>query len=301
MSLNPIDIIWTEKYRPKKVSELVGDFKNKILKYLENPQAIPHFLLYSKTPGTGKTSLAKAIFNELGCDTLILNSSDDRRIEIVRDRIKEFAMTRSTKDGIKRGVLCDEFEGMTKISQEALRNMMETYSGNCFFILTANAINRVIEPIQSRCVLIEFSSPSKEEIYKYLESICIKEKMDYTEEGINKIMDLNYPSIRNCVKCLQDLNTEKKQVIIENIKPVNQIFEDLWKMILDKKWLDVKKIVMEGTIDPIELNHFIWERCIMMDEPNIKILQICCRNERDFSYGCDANVVFITSLVEMVK
>ena len=130
MTFNPKKKVWTEKYRPSKVSEMVGDFKEKILKHLEDFNSMQHLLLYSKTPGTGKTSLAKAIINEVGADALVLNSSDDRKIDVIRDKVKEFSITQSTQVGKRRIVFLDEFDGMLKASQDALRNVMETYTSN---------------------------------------------------------------------------------------------------------------------------------------------------------------------------
>lgn len=108
----PENAMWTEKFRPRKISDMVGDFKEKILEHLKNPMSVPHFLFYSKAPGTGKSTLMKAIINELGCDALIINSSDERKIETIRERVKEFAMTKSSKEGIKRCVALDEVDGM---------------------------------------------------------------------------------------------------------------------------------------------------------------------------------------------
>ena len=297
--IKPINAVWTEKYRPKKVSEIVGDFKGKILKYLENPKEIPHFLFYSKTPGTGKTTLAKSIINELGCDALILNSSDDRKIEVIREKVKEFAMTQSSKKDLRRCVFLDEFDGMLIASQNALRNIMETYSSNVFFILTANNINKVIEQLQSRCVTIPFAYPDKVEIYEYLYGICQKENLKYSKEGIAELVERNYPSIRNCVLKLQDLNIESKEVTVKNVSAVNDLFVEMWKNIKEKKWMVIKEIVLKSTIDPRELNTYFWQK--FLDEGNIKGLQICCRNEKDIAVGSDAKIIMVTSLIEMVK
>lgn len=298
--LKPIDKIWTEKYRPKLVKDIVGDFKDKISKYLVNEKTVPNFLFHSKVPGTGKTTLAKAIINELKCDALIINSSDDRKIETVRDKVKEFALTKSSKDGKRRCVFMDEFDGMLKASQDALRNVMETYSSNCFFILTCNNINKVIDPIKSRCVVLPFEHPQKHEIEEYLEKICINEKMVYTKEGLTKLVEINYPSIRNCVISLQDLYTEQLPVNVDTVKPVNEIYEDMWKMLMNKNWSDIKKIILESTVDPRDLNSYFWQKSL--EEPvNIKILQLTCRNEKDISLGADSKIVVCTSLIEMVK
>jgi len=301
--MEPVDLIWTEKFRPQKVSEVVGDFKDKIMKYLEKPETIPHFLLYSKAPGTGKSSLAKAIINELDLknDSLILNSSDDRKIEVVREKVKAFSMTKGTKPGIRRCVFLDEFDGMLKASQEALRNVMETYASNVFFILTCNNINKVIEPLQSRCLKIAFTYPDKKEIKAFLESICNKEEMFYDDDGLFKLIDLHYPSIRNCVIALQDLKIEGKKVTVDNVNPIDELFEDMWKLLKEKDWKKIKEVVLSSTIDPRELNTFFWSRALDSDPVNTKLIQIACRNEKDISWGADAKIIFVTSIIEMCK
>lgn len=291
--------MWSEKYRPKKVNDIIGDFTDKIKKYLDNPKAIPHFLLYSRTPGTGKTTLMKAIVNELGCDYILLNSSDDRKIDVVREKVKEFSQTQSSKTNLKRAVLMDEFDGMLKASQEALRNVMETYSSNVFFILTCNNINKVIDPLKNRCIMIPFSYPKKEDIYKYLIMICENEQLDYTEEGVKKLIDLNYPSIRNCVLKLQDIKTDGCNVTIETVKPFNEEFERLYLKLKQKDWIFVKRIILESTINAREFNTYIWEKAL--DENNIKLIQLTCRNEKDISGGADEKIIVVTSLIEIVK
>ena len=298
---NPKNFVYTEKYRPKNIKDMIGDFKEKILKYLENPEALPNFLLYSTTAGTGKTSLAKAIINELDCDALIINSSSDRNIETIRDKVKEFSMTKSTKDKIKRCVFLDEIDGATKISQEALRNTMETYANNTFFILTANRIKRIIEPLQSRCVKIPFSFPNKIEIAIYLQMICENEKIQYTEEALAQLIEINYPSIRNCVLILQDLKTEGLPVTMDTVKPLNDIFDDLWEKLLEKDWKYIKKVILKSTIDPRELNAFFWEKALYSEPPKLKIIQLCCRNEKDIAWSADPKIVVVTSLLEMTQ
>ena len=299
--IDPKNYMWTEKYRPKKISEMVGDFKEKILKYLDNQQALPHFLLYSKVPGTGKTTLAKAIINELGCDALVLNSSDDRKIDVIRDKVKEFSMTQSTTKGQRRCVFLDEFDGMLKASQEALRNVMETYANNVFFILTCNNINKVIMPLQSRCVKIPFAFPDKEEILVYLKFICESEKMVCTDEALAQLIEMNYPSIRNCVLTLQDMKTEGLDITVDTVKPINDMYDGLWQKLLEKDWKYIKKIVLKSTIDPRDLNSFFWERALYSEPPMLKVVQICCRNERDIALGADGKIIFVTSLIELVK
>jgi DNA polymerase III delta prime subunit len=245
------------------------------------------------------TTLGKAIINELKCDYININSSDDRKLETVREKVKQFCLTKSSKENLKRCVFLDEAEGMTKFAQDALRNMMETYESNAFFILTANNVHRVIEPLQSRCKMISFAYPSKDDIYPYLEGICKNENMDYTEEGIKKLIDLNYPSIRNCVNVLQDLFVSGKPVLPENVKPFNAIFDDIWELIQQKNYPAIKKLILQGTLEPRDLNMHIWEKSVEND--NFKIMQITCRNEKDIADGASPKVIFISSVPEMIK
>lgn len=299
--MEPIDTIWTEKYRPKYPEDVIGTASKKVLKYLENSNAMPHLMFESKTPGTGKTTLAKAIINKLGCDALILNSSDDRKIDVIREKVKRFSLTKSSKDGLRRCVFLDEFDGMLKASQDALRNVMETYASNVFFILTCNNANKIIDALKSRCVVIPFAYPEKKDIYKYLETICVKENLIYDEAGLKLLINLNYPSIRNCVKTLQDINIEEKSVIVENVQPINEEYKLLWEDVKTKNWKKIKEVILSTSIDPRELNFFFWNKAFSNEDLNIKVLQICCRNERDIANGADPKVIVATSLIEMVK
>jgi DNA polymerase III delta prime subunit len=187
----------------------------------------------------------------------------------------------------------------TAIVQNALRNIMETFQSNVIFILTCNSINRIEEAIKSRCVNISFAYPPKEEVYKYLEMICNKELMKYDKEGLDTIIQYNYPSIRNCVVTLQDLKIIDKEVVKENIKPINAIFDDMWNLLKQKDWKQLKKLILESTLETRDLNIHFWNKAI--EEENIKVLQICCRNERDMSLGADSKIIFTTSILEMIK
>lgn len=298
-NFNPIDTVWTEKWRPKRVKDMVGDFKDKILAHLENPKAVPNFLFYSISPGTGKTSLSGAIINELDCDALILNSADDRKIDTIRDKVKEFALTKSSKEGKKRAVILDEADHMTFDSANALRNTMETYASNVFFIMTANKVNRIAEPLRSRCIEIPFAQPQKEEIKKYLIKIMDAEKMDYADDALSILIDLNYPSIRNMVLQLQDLHAMRLPLIKENVKPANQVFDDMWQAIKTKDWEKIKQTIFQSALDARELNTFFWNK--FLEESNIKGIQLAASNEKAMSSGADAKIILISSLFEMVK
>jgi replication factor C small subunit len=298
--MEALNVMWTEKYRPKKISDMVGDFKDKISKYLEEPGKMQHLLLHSVVPGTGKTTLAKAIINELGSDKLIMNSSDDRKIDAIREKVNGFVRTQSTKEGMRRIVFMDEADGLTNAAQDALRNLMETYSSNAIFILTCNKIKKISDAIQSRCVTIKFNTPNKVEILNYLSTVCKAEQLNYTEEGLLEIINKNYPSIRNCVQVLQSLHTEGKDIIKENAIESDEELQMLWSKIYnDKDWKYVKDHIFTHGTNVRELNQFIWFKAV--DISHIKLIQITASNEKAFSDDGEELIIFITSLIDMVK
>jgi DNA polymerase III delta prime subunit len=176
---------------------------------------------------------------------------------------------------------------------------METYASNAIFILTANNENKVVEPIKSRCLPIPFAYPDKGEIFNYLCAICNTEDIKYTKEGVQKLIDINYPSIRNCVMVLQDIKSEEKEVTVDTIVPFNMDYEEMWNLLKQKKWQEIKNKVMASTIDARELNTYFWQKSL--DTEDLKMIQITCRNEKDIALGADAKVIFVTGLIEMVK
>ena len=298
--INPIDSMWTEKYRPKVLVDMVGDFKNKIEKYLEHPEKMQHLLLYSLTAGTGKTTLAKVIANSLDADTLLLNSSDDRKIETIREKVNGFVKTKSAKIGTRRVVILDEADGLTAAAQDALRHLMEAFASNALFILTCNNKHKVISALQSRCAPIPFSNPDKKEILKYLIDICEKETLEYTPEGLQQIIDREYPSIRNCVQVLQSLHTEGKSVSVTESKASDEEFQNLWVIIKEQKdWKMVKNYLLANTVDVVQLNTFFWFKAV--EEDFIKMMQITDSNAKRFDGGGEPLIPFVTSLIDMIK
>lgn len=296
------NILWQEKYRPKKIDDLIINDKNKIKKYLLSPENIPNFLFVSRTPGTGKTTLAKVIINELGCDYLTINSSDERGVETIREKVKDFSKTQSTNN-IRKCVFLDESDGLTPIAQQSLRNLIETYSKNVFFILTCNYESKVIEPLVNRCVRIEFNNPDKEEIKKYLIDICKNEKLDYVEEGITKLCEIHYPSIRGMVNVLQDLFSQDKKVTEENITLKDENFVKIWEEIKILKFTSVWETIKSGTIDVQIFNKWLFYH-IGKEEIDLikkmKLLRVLADNEKNMRFG-DEIIIFSGSLVEMIS
>lgn len=299
-TINPKDKVWTEKYRPVKLDDMVGDFKDKIRSYLKDSNSMQHLLLYSVTPGTGKTTLSKVIINELGSDALTLNASDDRKIETIREKVVEFVRTKSSVQNKRRIVFMDEADGLTNIAQDALRNLMETYAENALFILTCNSLNKINAAIQSRCVKIFFGTPDRIEILEFLKKICEAENLEYNDEGLVEVINLNYPSIRNCVQALQEHHISNKSITKETAKKSEDLFESLWnKVTVEKDWKYVKDYIFNNEVNIRALNKYFWYNAV--EKSNIKLIQITASNEDKFTRGGEELVIFVTSLVDMSR
>ena len=193
--------LWVEKYRPSTLDTYIGNehLKSKVSMYLESGD-LPHLLLYGRA-GTGKTTLAKLLVNNIECDCLYINASDENNVDTVRTKVKNFASTVGFKD--MKVIILDECDYITPNAQAALRNLMETFSKHCRFILTCNYVERIIDPIQSRCQSFQIIPPSKVEVAKHLHSILIQENIMDSPEDIKVLVESGYPDIRRVINSAQ--------------------------------------------------------------------------------------------------
>jgi replication factor C small subunit len=298
------NMIWQEKYRPTSVKNVISPFTEQILNAMKNPKAMQNFILYSRMGGTGKTSMSKAIVNDLQCDVLNLNASDERSIETIRTKVKDFMVMQSSNENSKKCIIMDEGEKLTKDAADALKNMMEEYSSNSFVILTTNNIHKIPEPLQTRFKIFEFIQPQKNKIYTYLEQICRDENLSFTEDGLKKVIDINYPSIRKMVNLLQDLKNQNSQVHPDVILKDNSLLNNIWELIKKQNYKEVKQEIISKGVDCEELNKFIFDDVIGGDLPlmkEIKFTQLLAKNERDMKLGADKIITFIASLPDMIK
>ncbi|HIP63421.1 MAG TPA: replication factor C small subunit [Archaeoglobus profundus] len=200
--------IWVEKYRPKTLDEVVGqDEVIKRLKSYVERRNIPH-LLFAGPPGTGKTAtaiaLARDLFGENWRDNFIeMNASDERGIDVVRHKIKEFARTAPIGDAPFKIIFLDEADALTADAQAALRRTMEMYSKSCRFILSCNYVSRIIEPIQSRCAVFKFRPVPPEAMKKRLLEIAEKEGIKITEGGLEALIYVANGDFRKAINALQ--------------------------------------------------------------------------------------------------
>ena len=211
--------LWVEKYRPSDLETYIGNdqLKSKVRHYLDSGD-LPHLLLYGKA-GTGKTTLAKLLVNNIDCDYLYINASDENNVETVRSKVKNFASTMGFKD--YKVIILDECDYITPNAQAALRNLMETFSKHCRFILTCNFVERIIDPIQSRCQSFQVIPPNKNDVAKHLHNIFTEEDVTYNREDLGVLVNSGYPDIRRVINGAQRQSIGgkliiDKQSIVEN-------------------------------------------------------------------------------------
>jgi replication factor C small subunit len=241
-----------EKYRSKDLNSYVGNehIKKTIEQYL-GQNDIQNLIFYGPA-GTGKTTLAKLIVNNLDCDYLYINASDERGIETIRDKVSGFASTASFKP--LKVVILDEADFLTIQAQASLRNVIETFSRTTRFIMTCNYVERIIDPLQSRCQVLKIIPPSKKEVAIHLASIMAIEGTTYDLEDVKTIVNQYYPDLRKCLNTIQ-LSTQDQKLTIDKSVLVSsnymiQILKELSNA--KPKWREIRQIIANANVSDFE-------------------------------------------------
>ena len=270
--------LWVEKYRPSSLENYIGNdhLKSKVSVYLESGD-IPHLLLFGRA-GTGKTTLAKLLINNIECDYLYINASDENSVDVVREKVKNFASTLGFKD--MKVIILDECDYITPNAQAALRNLMETFSKNCRFVLTCNYVERIIDPIQSRCQSFQIIPPDRKQVAQHLANILNNENVQYDIKDIATIVNGGYPDVRRVINGAQrqvvngnlviDENTitqnDYKTKVLEIMKTQDKksSFQNIRQLIADSKVTDFSDLfrLMFDTIDDWGQGHIA--ECILI-------------------------------------
>ena len=268
--------LWVEKYRPQKIDDCVlpQALKDTFKQYITQGE-LPSFL-FSGTAGVGKTTVAKALCNEIGAEYILVNGSDEgRSIDVLRTTIKGFASTVSLTDA-KKVVIVDEADYMNAQSvQPALRSFIEEFSGNCRFIFTCNFKNRIIEPLHSRCAVIEFKIDSKDKqeiaatFFKRAVQILKQENIEFDPKVVAELITKHFPDYRRILNELQRYSVSGKidSGILLNMS--EESFKDLIKLLKDKNFTEVRKWVAKQTdADTTSLFRELYDTASINMDPN---------------------------------
>jgi replication factor C small subunit len=244
--------LYVERFRPTELQYYVGNenVKETIQKYLDQGD-IQNFIFYGPA-GTGKTTLAKIIVKNLDCDYLYINASDENGIDTIREKVKGFASAASWK-GIKV-VILDEADFITIQGQAALRNVIETFSRSTRFILTCNFVERIIDPLQSRCQVLKIVPPTKMDVYNHLTWILADQlSLSYQPEDIKSLILKYYPDMRKMLNVLQMSVKDGIVEFDETVLTSNSYIKEVLKELAGKKsWLAIRQIIADSNVKDFE-------------------------------------------------
>ena len=296
--------LWVEKYRPSSLDNYIGNehLKSKVKIYLESGD-LPHLLFFGKA-GTGKTTLAKLLVNNIECDYLYINASDENSVDTVRNKVRQFASTVGFKD--LKIIILDECDYITPNAQAALRNLMETFSKHCRFILTCNYVERIIDPIQSRCQSFQIIPPSKSEVAKHLHDILIEENVMDSIEDIKVLVDSSYPDIRRVI------NSAQRNVVNGQLKlDTSSIIQNDYKLKLlkiletqNKKnaFKDIRQLLVDNKItDFADLFRLLYDEVDNYGKGNVaECILIIARYELSDSQVVDKEINAMAMIIELL-
>ena len=304
MEKNLSNTLWVEKYRPDNLDTYIGNehLKEKVSVYLESGD-LPHLLLYGKA-GTGKTTLAKILVKNIECDYLYINASDENNVDTVRNKVKNFASTMGFKD--YKIIILDECDYITPNAQAALCNLMETFSKHCRFILTCNFVERIIDPIQSRCQSFQIIPPSKKEVAKHVHGILLKENVMSNMEDLKVLIDSGYPDIRRVI------NVAQRNVVKDKLKlDTTSIIQNDYKLKLlkilktqDKKtaFKDIRQLLLDNKItDFADLFRLLYDKVDDWGKGHVaECILIIARYELSDSQVVDKEINAMAMLIELL-
>jgi DNA polymerase III delta prime subunit len=243
---NPNNFLWSEKYRPIDIESCILPMSTKEMAKGYVEQGRLQTMLFKGGAGVGKTTLARAMCSEIGADWIIINGSSENGIDTLRTKITQFASTMSFSDA-RKVVIIDEADHLSNTFQAACRNFFEEFSSNCSFILTCNFPNRIIEPIHSRCAVIDFKIPSAERpnlassFFKRISNILNSENVEFDKKVVVSLVQKHFPDFRKCINELQKYAASGKIDVGILANTSQESFNELFESLKAKKFNDMRK------------------------------------------------------------
>jgi DNA polymerase III delta prime subunit len=304
--------LFVEKYRPETISQVILPAKTKqFFSNLVKDKEIPNLLFSSSSPGCGKTTVAKALVNDIGSDYIYINTSSESGIDTLRNRISKFATSYSMfgeNRGGKKICILDEFDGSTPALQAALRAFMEEFQDSCRFILTCNYITKIIEPLKSRCQPVDFNMTDIESqtemkplIAKRLIGILKNEKIEFNPDVIPKIVDTFYPDMRRMINLLQQYS--KKTGMIDNdIFNMEKVDTEFYALLLGKKLTAARKYVMEKQYNPDEMYRNLFDEFVpMLDKgKQSQAILVIAEYMHNSAFSIDKEITLTACMLELM-
>ena len=293
--------LWVEKYRPTDLSTYVGNehLKEKVKAYLES-EDVPHLLLFGKA-GTGKTTLAKIVVNNIDCDYMYINASDENKVDDVRNKIKTFASSVGFKS--LKVIILDECDYLTPNAQAALRNLMETFSKHCRFILTCNYVERIIDPIQSRCQSYKVVPPSKKEVAQQMVEILNTESVEYQLDDVAMIVNAGYPDIRRVINSAQRQVVDNKLVVdVSSIIQNDYKVQLLEKLTSGASFKDVRQLIADNSIsDYSELYRLLYDEVETYSNGKVaECIMAIAESQYKDTMVVDKEINFMSLIIELI-
>ena len=265
-------LLWTEKYRPKNIEDCIlpERLKKPFQEYVTQKN-IPNLLLTGGA-GVGKTTVAKAMCNEIGCDFMIINGSDENGIDMVRNKITNYASSMSFSGG-RKVIIIDEADYLSANAQAAFRNAIEEFAGNCSFIFTCNFKNKIIEPLHSRCAVIEFTLKASEkssmatQFFKRIQTILSSEEIAYETPVVAELIKKHFPDFRRVINELQRFSKFGKIDTGVLAQIIDVSLADIIKFIKDKDFGAIRKWVASNDVDPASLYRKLYDNLYEVLKP----------------------------------
>jgi DNA polymerase III delta prime subunit len=301
-------VLWVEKYRPRKVEDCIlpDSIKSTFLDYVSRKE-IPNLLL-SGSAGVGKTTIAKALCNEVGCDFIVINGSDESGIDVLRNKIKNYASSVSLSGG-RKVIIIDEADYLNPNStQPALRGAIEEYASNCSFIFTCNYKNRIIDPIHSRCSVVDFKINGSRaklatQFFKRVEWILEQENVKYDKEVVASIITKHFPDNRRVLNELQRYSVSGviDKGILASVSDIQ--IDSLIKALKEKDFGSARKWVTNNLDnDPVKMYRKLYDSLYELLKPNSvpQMVLILAKYQYQAAFVADQEINTIACLTEIM-